>query len=215
MPSTLEGLDRCAGCGLPPELCACAELPKLELPFDLVLVRHVVERARGSNTGRLLKALAPQSVSLIDHGVPDDAIRETRLSDEIAQRKAHVLYPRDEHVLEARDLLPDEQGRRAVLVLLDGSWRQARRMSRRVPGIHELPFARLPEGDATSWSLRRPRHAHMLCTLEAASRAVALAGDESTARAMLDALGNVESRWLGLSSSPRRPLPARRSPDRP
>ena len=207
MPSTLEGVDRCAGCGLPPTLCACAELPELELPFDVVLIRHVVERSRGSNTGRLLKTLAPRNVSLIDHGVPDAPIRETQLREAIGHRKARVLYPRDEHILAPGDLQPDDAGRRAILVLLDGSWRQARRMSRRVPGINELEFARLPEGKVTSWSLRRPRHAHMLCTLEAASRAVELAGSASAARAMIEALQSVEKRWLGLSSSPRRPRP--------
>ena len=212
MASSLEGLDRCGGCGLPPKLCTCAELPELDLPFDIILVRHVIERARGSNTGRLLRSLAPRHVAMIEHGVPDAAIPETCLCEKIAGRRAHVLYPRDSHVLEDADLACDEQGQRAVLVLLDGSWRQARRMSRRVPGINQLAFARLPEGDATSWSLRRPRHAHMLCTLEAASRAVALAGDSDSANAMLEALATVERRWLSLSSSPRRQGPRRTAP---
>ena len=59
-----------------------------------------------------------------------------------------------------------------------------------------MRFARLPEGPPSIWRLRNAPEEHMLCTLEAASRAVALAGDPRSANAMLDALRIVEAHGM-------------------
>ena len=188
----LRGFRRCPCCGLAPDLCVCRELPLLRLPFDLTIVQHHAERARGSNTGRLLHKLIDGS-ELVNHGSP------TRRLDPCGvmalDRDPFVLFPRGDAVLRREHLVRDDD-RRALVVLLDGSWRQARRMARRVPGVQRLPFVRLPVGPPSAWTLRRARQAHMLCTLEAASRVAVLAGATRAGERMLGVLRLVEARSL-------------------
>ncbi len=198
---------RCAHCGIVPELCACDLLPRIHLAFDLVVVQHCAELTRGTNTGRLLDTIVP-AARLLSFGRPGRPFDSSSLVR--ADRAPIVLFPRGGEVL-TRQHLEATNGRRAELILLDGSWKQARRMARRVPGIDQFRFVGLPDGPPSSWRLRRPTEAHMLCTLEAASRATTVAGDEDSARRMLDALHLVEARSLYLRGEIDRSTMQRRS----
>jgi DTW domain-containing protein YfiP len=61
-----------------------------------------------------------------------------------------------------------------TLVVPDGSWRQAARMGRRLPGLEHAQMVRLPEGAQTRWGIRRENHAQGLATFEAVARALGI-----------------------------------------
>lgn len=150
-------------------------------------MQHVSERNRGSNTGRLLETILPQT-RVLGFGDPKLPFAARELE---ALHEPVVLFPRGDAVLQREDL---SQGK--TLVLLDASWSQGRRMARRVPGLERLRFVSLPVGEASNWRLRNAPRPHMLCTLEAASRSVAIAGDPDTAAQMMQALRLVELHGL-------------------
>ena len=66
------------------------------------------------------------------------------------------------------------------LVVPDGSWRQAQRMARRIPGLDGADLVTLPEGGPeTRWGVRRETKEGGLATFEAIARAYGiLEGDE-------------------------------------
>jgi DTW domain-containing protein YfiP len=87
-----------------------------------------------------------------------------------------------------------------TLVVLDGSWGQARRMLQRIPPLRTMPRLSLPVRDAER--LRRPTVAGGMSTLEAIAAALELLGDAETARA-LEALHRLAvARSLRLRWSP-------------
>jgi DTW domain-containing protein YfiP len=62
------------------------------------------------------------------------------------------------------------------LVLLDGTWAQARRMARKTRWLAGLPVVSLPREERSRYELRRSVFPHHLCTAEAVIRLVRRAG---------------------------------------
>jgi DTW domain-containing protein YfiP len=156
---------RCPRCFLPQgagglELCLCAELPRVDNRTPVLLVRHVNEAWKTSNTARLL-ALALGRVELVPYG---DKARtfEARLP---LPAGAAVLYP---------DGPPTPPGAPppSLLVVLDGSWSQARRMLQRHPAFQRLPRFSLPPPAPGTFRLRQPPLSEGMSTLEAVAWAL-------------------------------------------
>ncbi|MCB9892174.1 MAG: DTW domain-containing protein [Planctomycetes bacterium] len=185
----VRGTVPCAGCGLTPELCACPWLEEVELGFDLVVVRHAYERNRGSNTVRLLQRVVP-ATRVLPFGTEGRPFTAATFGE---MRRPVVLFPRGDRVLAPGDLVSaDHDGHRRSLIVLDGSWSQCRRMARRVPGITDLPFVRLPPTPERVWKLRRSESPSHVCTFEAVVRAVEVAGSPTAARVLRSSLAIVD-----------------------
>ncbi|NPC81537.1 DTW domain-containing protein, partial [Pyxidicoccus fallax] len=58
---------RCDRCNLPSHLCLCAEIPRVETRTRFLLLQHVMEIAKKSNTGRVA-SLALANSRLLIHG---------------------------------------------------------------------------------------------------------------------------------------------------
>ena len=98
----------------------------------MVFIRHAAERVRTTNSARWA-ALALAGSEVLDHaveGAPLDAAR-------IDVRGAAVLFP-------SREPAPLPSPTPATLVVLDGTWPQARRMLQRIPQLRALPRITLP-----------------------------------------------------------------------
>ena len=135
----------------------------------VVIVRHVLEAPRTSNTGRLA-ALALVSSELHDYGR-----RGVSLSaDALTAPGTWLLYPDGPTVVPERP--PDR------LVVLDATWSQARRMLHRIPQCRGLPRLSLPAFDPPRRSLRRARVGHQLSTLQAIIRALEVLEGAAVAR---------------------------------
>jgi DTW domain-containing protein YfiP len=74
-----------------------------------------------------------------------------------------------------------------TLLVLDGSWPQARRMAQRIPALRGLPRLALPAPATRVERMRTPPRADGLATLEAIARALELLEGPEIARP-LDAL---------------------------
>lgn len=157
---------RCQRCWLKQALCLCERLPRVDLPFEVRLLRHVREGEKSTNTGRLV-GLAISRCELFELdpsvGFPSEHAR--------ALEGAWLLFPDEPGAPGARPAeLPG-----AVLVL-DGTWRQTRRMLRKVPGLATLPRLALPPPVAAPSRLRYSPHPEHMSTLEAVAAAAALLG---------------------------------------
>ena len=189
---------RCGVCGLHLPLCVCANLPRLQLPFRLILVQHGVEVDRPTNTGRLALAMLAESALVLygRRGVPlDTAPLEDPATDYL------LLFPRAEAAeLAPADLRPrpDAPHRRPALVVADGTWAQASHMTRRIAPLRAMRCVKLPEGPPGLWQIRRPRRPDQLCTLEAVIRAVAVGGFSAEAARLQNVLEEVHRRMQSM-----------------
>jgi DTW domain-containing protein YfiP len=150
----------------------CAEIPRVRAPFRLVLLRHVSERERLSNTGQWA-ALAVEGAEVVDHGFPGPPTEAAVL----AEPGAALLFPAP-HAATPPWPAP------RVLVVPDGTWTQARRMIQRLPALRTLPRLALPPPPPGP-RLRRPHVAGGMSTLEAVAGAFAAVGQPEDAARLL------------------------------
>ncbi len=153
-----EVSQRCYQCFRPLSLCFCEAIPTIDNRTDVLILQHTAERAHPFNTARIVRR----------------ALRRCRLMVETNRRlashwlplspNAGLLFPR----ANARRLaeLPAAE-RPSQLVIIDGTWQQAKSIVRDVPRLRELPCYRLEPPVAGRYRIRLEPNAESLSTLEA------------------------------------------------
>lgn len=180
----------------------CAELPRVQLATPIVVVQHFAEAPKPTNTVRLLLSMLADT-KLLPYGLRDTPFDPGPLVD--PEIEWVLLSPRD----DATVLAPAQPGgRKRGFVLLDGTWHQCSRMSRRAPYVRELPCVALPPGPPSIWGVRRQHHEHGMSTFEAAMRALATVEGDDAVRPMMDAFAKVTAQQLFLKGK----LPASEVP---
>ncbi|RTL40954.1 MAG: DTW domain-containing protein [Burkholderiales bacterium] len=149
----------CPRCERPARTCLCGILPApLPNRTELLILQHPAEVGHAKNTATLL-ALGLQRVRLLRGKVFDPGV---------AGPGSALLYP---GVPPAAARPGDVQ----CLVLLDGSWRQSRRLLVANPWLQALPRLSLP-ALASRYAIRAAHRPGQLATLEAGLHALALLG---------------------------------------
>jgi len=149
------------------DLCLCPSIPVYDLPTRLVLVMHYRELNKTTATGPLALIALPNS-ELRVQGLRDRILDFSDLQN--PERRTLFLYPGDTAPVLDKNLLASDP-RPVTLVVPDGTWSQAARMWKRLPGLDHAALVRLPEGPRTRWGIRREPHPHGLATFEAIARA--------------------------------------------
>lgn len=147
----------CPRCGRPAPTCFCATLPAAPIAHRtrLLILQHPAEAGHAKNSAAFL-ALGLQQVRVLRGEVFDAAV---------ASPRAALLYPGA--ATPAQPMAIDG------LVLLDGSWRQSRRLLAANPWLTALPRLSLPTWPSR-YALRRAHRPGQLSTLEAGLHALAL-----------------------------------------
>ena len=182
----------CPACRLPGWLCVCAHAPRVATRTSLLLIVHVHDMGRTSNTARLL-ALAIRDVTLVGHGglpVPPDPASHVP-----AGATPVVLFPgRGARTLtpELLATLPSPP----ALVVPDGNWKQTGRMVKRLPLLAGAVKVALPVRTFTGSALRRNRPGGRMSTYEAVVQALAILEGEAVAETLLDFYRRATDRML-------------------
>jgi len=177
---------RCPRCLFPPASCLCPEIPRLETATRVVFIRHAAERTRTTNTARWA-ALALARSEVLEHAVAGAPLDPSRIGD----AGAAVLFP-------SRGARSVSSRRPETLVVLDGTWAQARRMLQRIPLLWSMPRISLPGQPGER--LRRPTVADGMSTIEAVAAALDLLGDSAAARALEEVHRRAVARGRALRS---------------
>jgi DTW domain-containing protein YfiP len=165
-PPDLAG--RCPRCFLPEALCLCEAVAPARTRVEVVVVRHVLERFKSSNTARWA-LLALPNATLVDHGGQEGP---TELSERVAG--GWLLYPGTAPSVPAGP--PPSR-----LVVVDGSWSQARRMVHRLAPLVALPRLSLPPPPPEWKRLRQPKLEEGMSTLEAIACGLLALGEREAA----------------------------------
>jgi len=162
--------ERCHRCRLHTRLCICSATPHHDLATRLILVMHHREWTKPTATGPLALAVLANSELRIQ-GCREQPLDFHDLGT--AERRTLLLYPDEGAPVLSRTFLLGDP-RPVNLVVPDGTWRQAARMVRRLPGLEQATMVRLPEGPKTGWGIRRECHPAGLATFEAIARALGI-----------------------------------------
>lgn len=90
-----------------------------------------------------------------------------------------------------------------AMIVLDGTWAQCSRMSRKNPVLRRLPTFSVPPGPPSHWGVREELDEARLSTLEAIIRAIALLEGPGPARIMQHYFDRVAARMLHMKGKAR------------
>lgn len=200
-------ISRCDNCQLALEHCMCCYRSGLDLaPSDtaFVLLMYDAEVLKPSNTARLIADIIKDTHAFLWSRTSVNQALLAILNQ--PQFQPIIIFPREyanenqrifsRSITTRRQLgnsslnettknklTPDN--RRPLFILLDGTWKEAKKMFRKSPYLHTFPILSLePEKpdhdilDATSqYYLRQSSHSHHLATAEVAAQALHCIGD--------------------------------------
>lgn len=179
-------VQRCPGCQLARWACICAQRPTLDCEVSFCLIMHAYEPLKPTNTGRLIADCLPDTRAFVWARTEVDPELLALLAD--PRYQPYVVFP-GEYALPDQPVhrvVEPEAGRRPLLIILDATWTQARKMFRKSPYLASLPLLSLHTERLSRYRLRRSSRDDHLCTVEVAAACLALAGEERAAEQLDD-----------------------------
>lgn len=180
---------RCERCLLRQEYCICSQRPKVQGRSAVLMLMYHGEMLKPSNTGRLIADVVadnhafewtrtdfdPQLLALINH------------SDYAPMLVFPHEYAEAERCIRSPLQLPAiaEQQKTPLFILLDGTWREAKKMFKS-PYLAHLPVLGIQPTQCSRYHLREAYHEHQLCTVEVMIEVLKLAEDNAYAQALND-----------------------------
>jgi len=164
---------RCHQCWIRLEFCICPHLPVVQTKTRVLLVRHERESWKSTGTARVA-GLAMPNLQFVDFDDDPKGVNEKLpvLDDAV------LLFP-------CETPAPWLETPPKTLVVLDGTWRQTRRMFTKLPRLHPLPRVQLDTPAASVLRLRDTSFEEGRSTLEAVAEALGRLEGEGVRDALL------------------------------
>ncbi|MDF1664961.1 MAG: DTW domain-containing protein [Planctomycetota bacterium] len=183
--------NRCKQCALSIHLCLCNQFELRTIRTKIVLLTHQKELWKTTNSGRLLQLIL-NDVDLRVRGKRGHALDLADLVDHHGPKL--ILYPSTDSVPLTPDLIGSEES--ALLVVPDGTWRQARKVVSRVGALADFQRVHLKSGAPSRYRLRKSEDPSRLCTYEAVARALGVLESVELQREMESLLDLMVERFL-------------------
>lgn len=193
-----SSLKRCHNCMLAEHHCICSYRPETKTTCAFCFIYYQGEVFKPSNTGRLIAdvvedsyafqwkrtELEPELKALLDN---PDYLPIVVFPHEYAQTSQCINY--------IDELEGYSSKRKPLFILLDGTWREAKKMFRS-EFLQRLPVLGLKPSLPSEYHLREAAHLHQLCTAEVGVEVLKLQGDMATAEALTSYFKIFKARYL-------------------
>jgi DTW domain-containing protein len=180
-PHTLpEARPICRQCRRPTSVCYCAHLTQLDTTTRVVILQHPRERDMAIGTARMASLCLPAAALHVGIDWSEHGPLAAALAD--PTRTPILLYPGT----GARDVLRDPPRGPVTLVVVDGTWSQAKSVVRDNPILRELPRYAFFAPEPSEYRIRREPDIGYCSTIEALMHVLgALECDPMKFRALL------------------------------
>ncbi|ALO34318.1 hypothetical protein CMT41_05905 [Colwellia sp. MT41] len=198
---------RCQLCQLAQQFCICALAPSQEhvqTTAGFVLLMHDTEVLKPSNTGKLIADIIPDSFAFLWSRTKVNPELLAVLNDE--KWFPLLVFPQeyagdDRKVFTNKVICPE--GKRPLFIMLDGSWREAKKMFRKSPYLDRFPMVSFdaktampavlgtchsdsnkqvsPVGQDSRYTVRKTELEHQFSTAEVGARVLAMHGETHNA----------------------------------
>lgn len=175
-PPAMDHRALCLRCMRPTRVCYCAQLTSIDTRTRVVIVQHPRERDMPIGTARMATLCLPNSELLVGIDWDHSASLERALAD--AERPPVLLYPGE----GARDLRAEPLTAPCTLVVLDGTWWQARKLLRTSARLRALPRVAFVPEQPSEYRIRREPAEEYVSTIEALVNVLPLLEDAPPAR---------------------------------
>ena len=181
-------VKRCQECLLPLVHCICDARPIARSGSAFCFIMYWGEAFKPSNTGRLIADVAQDNHAFIWQRTQADEALLALLQD--PQYCPIIVFPKqyaepERCIDNIADLGPLAQEKTPLYIMLDGTWREARKMFKS-PYLAKLPVMGIEPEEKSLYQLREAVHKHQLCTAEVAALVLAQNGDHEAAKALHD-----------------------------
>ena len=140
----------------------------------VLILQHPRERHVPINTARLARLSLPDAILRRAVDFDGDSVVADALAGRDGGPPPYLLFPGP----DAIDLARERPAGPVTLVVLDGTWWQARKLLRRNPRLATLPRISLAPATPSRYRIRREPHDHCVSTIEAIALALrALEGE--------------------------------------
>lgn len=178
--------QRCEECLLPIANCICADRPGITCDSAFCFLMYHGEAYKPSNTGRLIADIAPDNYAFAWHRTEHDPQLLALLAD--PQYVPILVFPHQyaethRQIHRPQQAIAAGTGSKLLFVMLDGTWREAKKMFRS-PYLQHLPVLGIQPQQLSRYLLRDAPMSHQLCTVEVGIEVLRLAGEETAASAL-------------------------------
>ncbi|MDP5253418.1 MULTISPECIES: tRNA-uridine aminocarboxypropyltransferase [unclassified Vibrio] len=179
-------VQRCAKCAVALQFCLCQYKVVIGSEARFMVLLSQNEVFKPSNTGRLIGDIFPNSQyfqwqrtqapqALLDVLNHSDFFPVLIFPDHYAQKSNSMK-------LAVKNELP--RHKKPLFILLDGSWREARRMYHQSPYLHDLPLLSFTPQQISQYQMRKSDNLNHLSTVEVASLCLEWFGEEKQAQCL-------------------------------
>ncbi|WP_104399722.1 tRNA-uridine aminocarboxypropyltransferase [Vibrio penaeicida] len=202
---------RCQFCQVTEKHCICSHQPNIQSDIAALIIMSDNEILKPSNTGRLiadtlkdthafqwsrtepeqalltlLKDDRYQPVIIFPEDYVDEKSRLIQVEDLVKQEKlTEEALPKKQGIPKVQGI-PKEvnsiPGKKPLLIFLDGSWREARKMFRKSDYLANLPVLSVNPDTVSNYMMRKSDNEKHLATAEVASLVINMLGDSNSAK---------------------------------
>ncbi|MDP4145482.1 MAG: tRNA-uridine aminocarboxypropyltransferase [Bacillota bacterium] len=159
--------ESCNVCGLSVINCICGKVSKVKTRSMIWILSTEREFHRPSNTARILKLVNPVSTEIF---LWERTKEPKKLIDNINDERyeTYLLFPVEAEMQEGNKAEHKRAGKIPAYIIIDGTWKEARKILRKSDYLNKLPTISLQPGFNSQYALRRGIEEGNLCTIEAA-----------------------------------------------
>jgi len=158
----------CLQCQLPIARCLCEYITPSQSDVEIIVWQHPSEINHPKNSTRLLAACLPELKLIHGESIPKEVFsREIGSS----HRTLYLLFPQENEV-SVDSSSTDIDASSVRLLILDGTWRKARKILHLNPWLGQLPRLALTHPRPSRYHIRKAEREGQLSTLEAACSAI-------------------------------------------
>ena len=150
----------CARCERPMVTCYCEHLPSLPTRTHVLLLQHPREEKMAIGTARMAHLALPNSSLRVGLELGDDPVLRAAIEGE---RPTYVLFPGPGSI----DVAELPRDRAINLVVVDGTWSQAKTLLRINPVLGRLPRVGFSPMRPSQYQIRRQPDPMFVSTIEA------------------------------------------------
>ena len=175
--------DSCNKCGLPKISCICYKSLEVTTSAKIWILSTEKEFYRPSNTARLLKLINPNSTEIF---LWERTKKPEKLIENITNEKyeTYLLFPIEDDNEQYRNVEYKNTGKIPAFILIDGTWKEARKILRKSDYLNKLPRISLKPNFKSQYDLRRGATEGNLCTIEAAIEVLKINNELENSRAI-------------------------------
>lgn len=193
---SFEPRETCGRCLRPTRVCWCAHLPTLETRTRVIFLQHPREADVAIGTARMAHLCLPGSELHV--GVTWQGSRALASIHADPSRPPALLYPGE----GATDVLAEPPTGPITLVVVDGTWSQAKKIVKLNPELSSLPRYAIAPPSPGNYRIRREPDERFVSTIEALSYVLgALEDDPERFRRLLQPFDAMVETQLGFAST--------------